>query len=137
MLVRVNLLWIWPWSVLQLLILSLEVSRSSTENSRPKVCGLLFSNNKYWNKLTYFNYALGCMNCNRKAIAAFTDFWLVQKKHYFLSSMNSSVGRTFDWKVSHPGFNPWHLQLISFKKTKISFLNEDTLAIKACSKLKF
>ena len=62
--------------------------------------------------------------------------WIDQIMPSFQPSIISSVGRAVDRGVNNPGFDSWLGQWNSFKNYKILFLNEDTLAIEVCIKLK-
>ena len=84
------------------LVLSLNVSRSSSENSRP--LGLLFSKNKNSKKLTYFIYTLGCMHCDREAIAANYNF--VQMTLSFQLSIGGPMDIALNSHLGVPSSNP-------------------------------
>ena len=78
------------------------------------------------------------MHCDREAIAAYTDHKYVQMR-YSLSLKEALIALLvarlpFVRKVtgSNPGGDNWK----SFKVSKFLCLNEDTLAIEVCSKLK-
>ena len=62
--------------------------------------------------------------------------WIDQIILSFQPSIISSVDRAVDSDVNNPGFKSRLRQWNSFKNYKILFLNEDTLAIEVCIKLK-
>ena len=62
--------------------------------------------------------------------------YLYQDTSSFQPSLDSSSGRALGMREGNRVFDPCCRQWNSFKNSKILFLNEDTLAIEVCIKLK-
>ena len=83
------------------LILSFEVSRSPTENWWQYAC--YFPINDIQKKLSYFKYTLEFMRCDRKAIAACTNYDAVQMRLSIYQSIKGLMDSAFGSHLGVPG----------------------------------